>query len=397
MGEDSPSPSFIELSCINLRKHITWLPHDTSKEAILQEQLDTKFSDIETRPGWRIVIITGDVLDVLFVWNHAICDGISGKIFHQSLLQYLNSSSEPANIKDGVLYLPKINDFPPAASSAKYPISITYLGSMLWEEYKPSVFTYPAHWAPFRTSPYKTALRSLKFSDRLLQSVVSACRKHGTTLTGLLHAIALVSLAGSVPSEKAAGFRSETAYDMRGLIPEMDKNTVGNICSSTYHAFGKKMVSRLREEIARGEGDGKEELMEMMWVVAVQVRREIRVALEKGTRDNTLGVMKFVKDWRKMMSEHVGKQRTVGWAVTNLGVLDGEGTGDGDGDVWKINEARFTLSAQASGAAITISVVSVGGQSLCVDVSWQDGVIDERVTDTLVTDIKEWLECVSTA
>lgn len=395
----------MELSRINLRNHITWLSlKDTSKEAVLQEQLDAKFTNLKTTPGWKIVILTLEkerCLDVLFVWNHAICDGMSGKIFHESLLHNLNStnSHDAKNIQDGFLHLPKITHFPPAATSTKYPISLAYLATSLWDEYKPSVFTCPTHWAPIRLSPYKTTFQSLMFTHTVLQNTLAACRQHKTTLTALLHAITLVSLASTIPSEKGAGFRAETPLDMRRFTPPNEGDITGvmaNICSYTHHNFDKNMMQGLRQRINRSLTDTganqKANLVDIVWSIAEQVRQEIRTALGKGTRDNILGLMTFVADWKKQMVEYAGKPRLVGWVVTNIGVLDGNfGREEGDWKEWKLDEARFTLSAQASGAAISISVVSVAGGLLCVDVSWQDGVIDEMVMEKLVTDLREWV------
>ncbi|KAK9445443.1 Alcohol acetyltransferase [Metarhizium brunneum] len=407
-GEDSPDPSFVQLSSVNLRHHITWRsPLASSKEQVLQEQLDTKFTRLDTTPGWRIVILAQEegTLDVLFAWNHAICDGISGKAFHESLLAHLNSATpSSADLHDGTLNLPPIRAFPPPATSAKFPLGPRYLITALWDEYKPPALAHPARWAPVRPSPYKTALRSLKLAAGLLQGVLSACRNHGTTLTGLLHALALVSLATSVPPREAAGFRSETALDMRRFVQGAGAAlAMGNLYSSTHHCFGRRATSRLRERIKRAGGNSgrrKAMLAETVWTVARQVRREIQTALDKGTRDNILGLMRFVKDWRRQMAKYVGKPRMIGWAVTNLGVLDGEPVRDEErtcaGERWRVGEARFTLSAQASGAAISISVISVKGASLCMDVSWQDGLVDALIVEKLVTDLGEWLEYLAT-
>jgi hypothetical protein len=163
---------------------------------------------------------------------------------------------------------------------------------------------------------------------------------------------------------------------------------MGNICCSTHHDFDKRFISRLRERIRPVPDAGLEE---ELWSVAQRVRREIETALEMGTRDNILGLMKFVKDWRKQMEGYLGKPRSIGWVVTNLGVFDGNPSGDVSGSCWAVDEASFTLSAQAVGAAINIALVSVKGASLCVHLSWQDGVVDEAVMVKLVADVETWL------
>src|SRR4051794_31825862 len=49
----------------------------------------------------------------------------------------------------------------------------------------------------------------------LLQSILIECRKHDTTLTGLLHALTVLSFSSHVP--EATSFKSSTPYSLRHL------------------------------------------------------------------------------------------------------------------------------------------------------------------------------------
>jgi hypothetical protein len=52
------------------------------------------------------------------------------------------------------------------------------------------------------------------------------------------------------------------------------------------------------------------------------------------------------------------------------------------------------MSAQVSGAAFAISAISVKGGDLCVEVGWQEGIMDKAIGDTVAQDMEAWLRYV---
>ena len=55
---------------------------------LLEREHNKWFNYEATKPLWRVVVVNH--VHVLFVFHHAICDGWSGVLFHQSLLSALN-------------------------------------------------------------------------------------------------------------------------------------------------------------------------------------------------------------------------------------------------------------------------------------------------------------------
>ena len=113
--------------------------------------------------------------------------------------------------------------------------------------------------------------------------------------------------------------------------------------------------------------------------------------------------MHFVTDWRDYFKHLLKKPREASWIVTNIGVLDGgvsvsegasgEGT-DGDGKVmskWHIRKAYFTLSVEVPGPGIAVSCVTVKGGEMCVDLTWEEGVVDESIGVKTADDVGRWL------
>ncbi|PNY25140.1 Uncharacterized protein TCAP_04921 [Tolypocladium capitatum] len=418
-NEDSKRPAWIQLETIDFANHVVWQTVDASDDfqaalgGLLESHIDRSFPHLETEPGWRVAILRqqrGRALEVAFVWNHAVADGMSGKIFHETLLHHLNAADggAPPVLHNRVLRLADTaRRFPPAPEAiCKYPVGLRFAASAIWRGLRPDVIANRegtrAAWSPIRLQPYRTRRQTLAVADAALQRILCACRANHTTLTGLLHGIAVLSFASQLAPHEAPGLAGDTALDMRPATPSAPpgypwyepRRTVGNILSSMEHAFDRHLVGDLRRRLASAPPTGpdrKAALAPAVWSVARAARRDIQRALDRGTRDNVVGLMRFVPDWRAQMRELAGKPRRSSWVVTNIGVLDGAPDGAGAGR-WTVERALFSLSAEAAGAAIRLCAMSVKGKELCVDFSWQDAVVDGAVAERLVCDVEEWLE-----
>ncbi|KND88328.1 hypothetical protein TOPH_06933 [Tolypocladium ophioglossoides CBS 100239] len=418
-NEDSKQPSWIELESIDFANHVVWQTVSASDDlqvalgGLLESQIDRRFSHLETQPGWRVVILHqhgSRALEVAFIWNHTAADGMSGKIFHETLLHHLNSADgdTPPNLHNRVLRLADTAQrFPPAPEAiCKYPIGLCFMASVIWKEFKPRIIANKegtrAAWSPIRLKPYKTQRQTVTIDNATLQRILCACRANNTTLTGLLHGIAVLSFASQLRPHEAPGLAGDTALNMRPATPSAPPRypwyephkTIGNILSSMEHTFDRHLVGAIRRRLASAplaDPDRKAALAPAVWSVAQAARRDIQRSLDLGTRDSMVGLMKFVPDWRAQMREHAWKPRRTSWVVTNIGVLDGDTDGAGAGR-WTIERALFSLSAEASGAAIHLCPISVKGKDLCVDFSWQDTVVDGAVAGRLVSDVEAWLE-----
>lgn len=95
---ESRKPVWIHIINLDLNQHVEWISYSesTDVEGTLQDkirsELDTRFTDLSIRPGWRVVVLQhsrDDMLDVIFTWNHATTDGMGGKLFHDKLLEAL--------------------------------------------------------------------------------------------------------------------------------------------------------------------------------------------------------------------------------------------------------------------------------------------------------------------
>lgn len=423
-GENSNKPAFVRLDCLDIRNHVDWRSFDDSSHLdtlyldLMQLQLDSRYDHLSTRPGWRVIVLhqTGaESMQVLYVWNHPHHDGMSGKIFHQHLLRNLNENvvqnKEPIlKVSEGldnwILHLPDPADkLPPNPEIlTPWPMTLAFLLKSLWKELKPS-FIFPpgnmhAHWAPIQPSPFTTRFRSFVVDNDTVTKVVSACRPHQTTLTGLVQALVLVSISCALEDMK--GFASRTPYDLRHILPSntaqypwlQPKDSMCNYVSVVDHEFNAELVTTIRSKMTAETIDSSlsADLVDTVWSVAARVRREIQARLDSGVRNDMIGIMKFVSDWRTQQQSEASKTRYLSWLVTNLGVLDRGIADTGEQEEgWSLRSADLVLSTEVPSAALSVSIMTVKGEQMCVSCSWQDCVVDSGLGERLMGDLERWL------
>ncbi|KAI1099760.1 alcohol acetyltransferase-domain-containing protein [Jackrogersella minutella] len=423
IGENTADPQFVRLDHLDLHDHVDWRSFDSFNDlenqylATMQSQLDARYSDLATHPGWRVIVLQkvgADYIDALYVWNHPHHDGMSGKIFHQQLLRSLNEKAiqnkEPSNetqrdSDNWVLNLPDPSDrLPPNPEIlSSFPMTPPFLVKALWKELKPlsilPASTTHATWAPIQATPYMTSFRTFVVNSDTLAKVVGACHQHHTTVTGLLHALVLVSLTSILGEAK--GFASRTPYDLRQILPSNTpkypwlnpKDAMCNYVSVIDHEFDTELVSTIRSKISPDATGANlsTDIMDIIWPVSVRVRQEIKARLDSGVHNDMIGIMKFVRDWRTQQLSEQHKPRYLSWLVTNLGVIDGAAPEALQQEGWAMRRADLVLSAEVPSAALSISIMTVKNEQTCITCSWQDCVADASLVECLMADLERWL------
>jgi hypothetical protein len=432
VAEDTARPSWVRLNTINLLDHIEWRTvgkgEDDLGKAFVEtsyEQLDTKFGNYQTTPGWKIKVLRqegSDFIDALLVFNHTIIDGRSARIFHEDLLQVLQDDTqtlEKGLLTDHILELPEDSTArlnPPAEHLVHFPVDATALFYYLSQEVQTPADKYPsrptqAHWAPIIPTPFKTQFRTITVPRHVLAELTEACRQHKTTLTGLLHALIWVSLTPLLEPSKASAFEFLTAMDLRRFLPAHPpshpwfdpEKAMANYVTIANHVLDEDLVAQLRSKLSLGSAANtgvagvqvpSEELMNLVWTVAGKVRRELEAKLDQGLENDMNGFAQAVCDWRAQLSEEACRPRRSSWVITNLGVIDGSNSDchqQLEASSWAITNAQFIMCANVVASAITVSTVAVKGGDLTVACAWQDCVIDGKVGDAFVADLERWL------
>lgn len=425
-NEHSRKPAFVELESVDFRNHIEWrtlspsVDYERELLRLIRDRLDVKVHSPEDRPAWRILVLhieTTDFVDIMVEWGHAQIDGISVKLFHENLLRRLNNGDEagPSLFKDRVLTIPpeKRRDLlPPLHALCKFPITAGWAMKTIWKEAKPPALSgkldLQANWAPIQLTPYVTKYRHFNIDNRMLQNVLAACREHKTTLTGLLQTLAIFSLATRLSPEKARGFIGTTVVNIRPIMSSKfirshnidPSNTMANFVTMVDHEFDTELVAKVRGRV--NESSGKETYMtaleEYLWPTAERVRGDLQRRLDDGRKNDQMGLMKFIPDFRMLLKDWAKKPRVYSIAVTNLGVIDGDPsnantpeTGGGQSDRWAIRRAIFSVSPEVHHAAFVVCPVAVRCKELYVSCDWQDAALAEGLAEGIVADLESWL------
>ncbi|KAF2789133.1 hypothetical protein K505DRAFT_313720 [Melanomma pulvis-pyrius CBS 109.77] len=419
MDATSKTPSWIQLQSLDLTQHIKWLyiGEQDDFEQTVQEtfrvQLDDRFPDLSIKqPGWKITVIrqgNAPIMEVLLTWNHPQFDGAGAKVFHEDLLEMLNNAENGAYERTGldgdILRLPEAPPFlpTPIESLKSLPLDLRYLAKVFWEESRPQFLNRDvsqAAWCPIRSTPYKTQFRVFFVDNASLLAILALCRQNKTTITGLLNGLALIAFSSHLDSTVAPAFQSSTIMDHRRNLPPAPPDapwvrsdrTVSNYVTQLPHQFDTELVARIRSKLPVNTSEGRDlsaDLQRELWAVSAQNRQEIVRKLETGLRNDLVGVFKYVSDWQQTMRDMAKKTRQFTWLVTNIGVLDGN-TSD-NGQRWSIGRAQFGLSAEIPAAAIEFAPISVAGGGMCVSAIWPDCAVDTMLGERIMADLERWL------
>ncbi|KAF1963217.1 hypothetical protein CC80DRAFT_499477 [Byssothecium circinans] len=384
IGENSKNPAFVCLDRLDLRNHIQWITADDSNHfqqlyhETMQAQLDENMRTSQLSPvGNQDVEPIVDVFEDSDRW---------------------------------ILHLPNPSDkLPPNPEiMTSWPVSLGFVLSELWKAFKPEWLFPPgkthARWAPIQASPYQTRFRNFTVDNHHVMKLVGVCRLHHTTLTGLVHALCLVSLSTAL--QGASGFASRTPYDLRHILPSntkpypwlRPKESMCNYVSVVDHEFDSKLVDTIRSHMPAMSSNSKllADVLGVIWSVSARVQHEIQTRLDSGTRNNLISIMKLCPDWNSQQQSEMRRMRYLSWLVTNLCVIDGESsTTVGKGGAWSLRRAELLLSTETASAALSVSIMTVKGREMCLTCSWQDCVVDTELGERLMGGLERWLKDIS--
>lgn len=414
--EDTNHAAFVQVPSMNLQDFIQWktvtassqAPYDAHILDAIKERLEQLWPDTANRPPWKLLVVqnassaSGEVvLDMVFATHHVLADGKSTSVFHTQLLQELNGSSgPPPELKNHVLTFSQPPVLAPSQEELiQFKIGWSFFLKTLWGELGPAWLkpTPPAE--PWRgkvitLEQHSLKLRLVAIKPDVVSSLVSTCRAHGTSLTGILHALVLASLARRVPPEVAPAFAGETPISLLPLAklpPGVDvdlSKVLTDLNTGTNTVWGAETVAGLRAQLGKADDSLEEELI---WPVAAAWRAQMKAKVASLPNDDICGLIAWVTDWQKRWQDRIGQQRDATWAVSNIGSVKGVGT-EGPGG-WRIRRSFFTQPALIVGPAFGVNVTGVEGSEVTMVMNWQETVIDAEIVDGVVEDLSTWIEC----
>ncbi|KAL4977933.1 hypothetical protein BDW66DRAFT_165322 [Aspergillus desertorum] len=375
IGEDTDEPYFARLPGIDLAqpisfqktaKGLTLDEHDSELQFLIQTQHDTGFA--APLPYWRLIVLTGGESEKHFT-----------AAFHRTFLRALRelASLTPGEAKQ-VVHPPEIPLLPPLEDVHPLPITIPFL---LKIAFKTWVYSKQdsSLWAggPFQL-PLSTQVRFLVLSAAQTLALVKICREHSTTVTCAIETAIARSLFPHIP-EKYTRVAGSIPITQRPWLPDtITDEAMGVYVQEMSEIFTRKAVTQET----------------FPWDEAQRARRTIQKELALESKNTSVGLFKYVKDYRRDLCESkIGKPRPVTFELSSLGVVKTESSEDAS--IPQMGRVIFTQSASVTGAAIEFSLVTGADGSLALGISWQPGVVDQDTVQAVLDTLKRELHHLS--
>ena len=415
-GEDTNSPNFVHVTSIDLDNHVSWRT-DTPKEgqdttllSAVEERHNSLWPDISNRPPWSVTILGGEgnpqYVDVIFSWHHAIGDGLSGQMVQKALLQALRETKIPAATqpaRSSIIRYPERPVLPPPQEEAvNLSIGWWYMLKTLWAEFRPA-FLAPTPVTPWGGElinlerPYKTNVRLVTIDNETRNGLITLCRMHGTTLTGLIQVLILASFARQLPSEKS--FTAQTPMSLRPYAStegfDLSK-TMLVLVTGLHHRFTPVIVSELQSLLSSSPSEGDTSLEDKIWELAASVKGELKRKADELPANDIMGLLQWVSNWHERLKKADGTPRDTTWEVSNVGIIGNEGAAGKD--VVRISRQVFSQSAIMTGPAMCASVAGCQSSgSVSISLSWQEGVLDHNLVEGIKKDLEAWMRNLGTS
>ncbi|KAF0327779.1 hypothetical protein GQ607_004988 [Colletotrichum asianum] len=374
---DTKDPRFISLpitepeQVIQLRKSqtvVTDPQFEAELQVTLEKQHNTPFEHGATpQPFWRLEVLDDRTNSGSFVaclcFHHPLMDTKSALIFHGDLEKALNQSSITTHSKDALLPSLEVYDLP--ISEAFVQQASNYIES-------------PANvWGgAVQKLPVRTRVRLFWVSGEVADSFRKHCKGQRASVTAGMMALLAAAFFKVLPDDYDT-LQGDCAVSLRHLLPD----PINDRSLGCY-------VGSFSEQYSRSADPAS------VWSDARRTKATINKAAKRRGADMPVGYLRHVADdMSGWLSRKLGKKRAAAWELRNVGVVGSAGKVTETG--FKMERMLFSQSASATSGAVKVSVVTGRDGQLGFAFSWQEGIVEERLAEEVVSTFRELLALVS--
>jgi hypothetical protein len=427
-NSETAKPYFVRLPSIDLNEVIEYIDApETAEECnvrideFLSAQHSLGFHN-KDKPLWRVVVLKYvdedakdqatqiESVDIAFVWHHVIGDGKSGLAVHTSILQGLVTPCSPSGSSlirrsdslemDGklcglspIIESPSDELFPsleqlfsmPASRSTKIKkwLSVNF-GSCFPLQSKSPENLDAQKWSGsvyHDKASIKTLIRHITIPTLATNHLVKLCHAKGTTVTAFLQTV--IGRTISKQYDHKWRLRCATAISMRRFMDpalKIGEREMGLWVSAFHFELGAKELFDIDQS------------KERFWEMSRKNRKRILNEIKKGDTDLGIGALRSIPDFRRNLTGKIGKKRDDSFAVTNLGVFNGESNDDMSdmkgSEQANIRAMIFSQSCHVNGSALQFCIMSVKDGEMTIGVSWQEGTVPIKETECIARSLK---------
>ncbi|KAF3033950.1 hypothetical protein E8E12_001171 [Didymella heteroderae] len=348
---------------------------DTELDKVLRQQHCLNFKSHIPGPYWRLIITSfpgvSQVLTASWIFHHALADGASAIIFHETLLEGLNKFGRaPMEKAERIVRAPTIPLAPPLEDL--HPMTITWpfflravAGSLVPGYFKRAPWTG----APIAQSPSRSMTKHVILSAENTRKFVARCCEQETSVSAALSvllAFAIFEVVDPLADEINIGM----PISLRPVLDLAERQMVNAITNHT--------TTFRRSDLSDEDGD------QDIWGIARRVKGELTHEISKKGVDSPVALLKYVSNMGNFFNEKVGTQRETTAEVSNLGVYRPQMTDPAETigaptrslqvedkrEMWKIGRMVFSQSANHVGPLISLNAVTGGDGCLVMSFSW---------------------------
>lgn len=340
------------------------------------------------RPAWKATFICSSVdkstarVAVSFAAHHAIADGMSGRAFHASLKQELDTALRQGSRPSWPLQLPSTPRVPTLIDDI---IDFNDASLRVAEAAQKPVWGGP----PIPSTipdDFKSRVRFSTFSSQEVSRALAVSKQRGVSLTNLLHGIICISLRRSLRDKNVPAFRSGTPYSLRRFTGASPQAIVNHMSFRPHYTPGSVLDQAARCE----EYSPQEE--EYINQLAREHRDAMADELARFPKGNVWIGVTGVDDVEGSCRARLGGQRDSSFEFSNLGSLevkDGSLSKEGGIPCVSLEKLVFSQCGQVAGASLAFNCVSIRGGPMTLCISWQDGTISESLVDEVKKGIQD--------
>ncbi|KAK2743137.1 hypothetical protein CKAH01_06847 [Colletotrichum kahawae] len=414
--EDSPQPSFKRLDQIDFREivHFFEAVHDLSTvDARIQDQHQKPFHRTQDLPLWRCEVIKSpDSNDVItfalsFSFHHVVGDGLSGAAFHRTFRNALNglveSGETSPSVSSGheVVQVPKLDLVTHLEESMDLPLTAFFMLSKAFKAYLYSS-TDTLEWSgpPIQDAlPPASNTRTFYLPQGVVKDLRSGCRKHQTTITSLVTVLVARILGVLYPTHSR--FIASVPFSLRKFSKHSPDDmgcftAIAEPCFSSERSSPWGYISCRSSTTHAAETPSADD--NKIWKAASECKDFIHK--RSSSSDNlSVGLTKFVSDYRQHFLGMLGGRRRHAFTVTNIGVVDG-----GISAVVGLEKQKavfdrvvFSAGASTSGSPYSVCLASAKDGYMSITLNWENGVVEDSSASELSVSLEKQLNRLAEA
>ncbi|RAH53079.1 hypothetical protein BO85DRAFT_430258 [Aspergillus piperis CBS 112811] len=373
---------------VSIQRRIRDFPEEDEPDNELCEmlQIQQRTGFVAPLPYWRLVVLTDldesneQRFTAVYVFSHAIGDGISGKAFHETFLEALHdvgASLARGEAPEQVIPSPKVPLLPNLEGLHPCSSNFTFLfhglfRAKIWPYNDPSLWTGPKVFVPI-----KTRIRQIIFPATISAAFRKNCRERKTTITSALHAAVAHALFNCLPNNytklQATGAMSARRWLNKG--GGITDRSMGNWVMDYKERFFRDQMNQYPPGA-------------FPWNEARKSRETTEQILGQEGKNTSVALLKYAGNIHDVLQGKIGKDRSASYKVSNLGILI---SGRRDPSRPQITRVMFSQPLDVLGGALAVSLVSGEDGALVLGMTWQEGIENteffEAVIDTVVKDV----------